>query len=769
MSLCVVVMMLFPELGKVNAAEQKLPEVEIKHYKGKPTIFIDGKPVALAGYSPGNSRSFYDKYMPLFYKHKMGVYLIWLGPGIAGNEFWDGDNILSEPVVKNPQNAFTTEDQVKHIMQGDPGAYIIVRFYTRPPGSWKKLHPSEFFINEEGEMQGTPSLASDRFWEKSAELSAVIIRYIESRPWGNRVIGYNTHYLEEGTHMPVADGWLFDHNPLMIKRFRGFLKNKYGTVEKLQFAYDDSTLTFENVEVPKDRLRRPVPEVTLIPYWQNSKDNQSLRDYLELQRDLWHLRFRQAGKAMENAADRNVLILHDALKQTMLGWNLKGFFGYSSFGEKVSWSSAFPELIAGSGHMDVASLFDDTSGFDGLLTPHDYQARGIGGVFEPEGIADSAILRGKYFLCEMDTRSGDYGIGAARNAREWAAITWRNFAVSWARGFQSYWMYGFQIAEWFGTEPIQKVIRRQVDAINESVNWHHETVPVIAMILDDSAVLETNGSGNYFNEAIMWEQKMGLARCGVPFRIYLFEDLALDNFPKHKVFYFPNLFKVDDAKLELLKRNVFRDGNVVVWGPGSGISDGEKIGTESAAKLTGFEFTLLPANAQRRILISNFEHPVTIGLDEATIIGGPLAYGPVLIPTDGTELGLAWAKGGMNHIGLSLKKFGMGAAGDNKGKEILGKGDYAAVFTTAVPLPSNLWRNLARYAGAHVYCESNDILLADNNIVALHSLKSGRKHIALPGKFHVLDLITDKVYSHGTREIVFDLEAPETRVFQLLQ
>ena len=36
------------------------------------------------------------------------------------------------------------------------------------------------------------------------------------------------------------------------------------------------------------------------------------------------------------------------------------------------------------------------------------------------------------------------------------------------------------------------------------------------MILDDHAVLETNGAGNYHNEAVMWEQRMGLARCGVP-------------------------------------------------------------------------------------------------------------------------------------------------------------------------------------------------------------------------------------------------------------
>jgi hypothetical protein len=40
-------------------------------------------------------------------------------------------------------------------------------------------------------------------------------------------------------------------------------------------------------------------------------------------------------------------------------------------------------------------------------------------------------------------------------------------------------------------------------------------MPGIAMIIDDTAVLETNGSGNFLNKAVMWEQKMGIARCGV--------------------------------------------------------------------------------------------------------------------------------------------------------------------------------------------------------------------------------------------------------------
>jgi hypothetical protein len=135
------------------------------------------------------------------------------------------------------------------------------------------------------------------------------------------------------------------------------------------------------------------------------------------------------------------------------------------------------------------------------------------------------------------------------------------------------------------------------------------------------------------------------------------------------------------------------------------------------------------------------------------------------MPVNCTELGLAWAKGGFNHIGLGIKEFGRGAKGNYQGREPLGEGDYAAIFTTAVNLPADLWRNIARHAGAHVYCESNDVILADRSIIALHSLKSGKKRIILPEKSRVTDVITGKLCSGGTKEITFELKAPETRVF----
>lgn len=728
---------------------------EIKMHRGRPMIFINGAPNALAAYSPVSAsrrKQLFREQTARFFPHRIGAYLLTV-PSIkftdwayfSDTPFWAGDNISTTPIGESDG---TLDDQVSHVLQGDPNAYIIVRFGVHEPKSWRDLHQDQCFINEEGQRMNVPSLASDLYNEKAAEYSRAIIQFCESRPWANRIIGYANFERTEGTHEPLIHGWLFDHSPLMTARWRKYLQKRYKTTENLCAAYNDQAVTFENIKVPHDKLRGSVPEVSALLYFQNAKHNQALRDYLLLQRELYSSHFRAIAATMQDAvrvSGRKRFLIYDTFKQTLLGWSNAGFFD-----PNYSWPLAYPDDRSGSGGVGMSALFD-AQGFDGLITPHDYQARGMGGIYEPEGSVDSAILRGKYFFAEMDTRTyGGTDVNfPARDDKEFAAVTWRNLASGWTRGFNSYWMDVYQ--DWFTSPGIHQVIKRQVQVLKESVSWDHRDVPGIAVILDDEAVLETNGNGVVFNQTIMWGLKEGLARCGVPYRVYLFDDLKLKNFPEHCVYYFPNLYRVDDERLKILREKVFKNHHVVVWGPGSGISDGTKISTESASRLTGFEFNYLPSNYPRRTQISNFSHPLTKGLSAGMILGDPISYGPCLYPKDGLELGRAWTKGGRDWKGLAFKDM----AGWN------------SVFSTTSQLPADLWRNLARFGGAHVYSQSNDVVLADAEIIALHSLQSGEKRIALPGAYRVYDVVSGKLVGKKLRAIQFNINAPETRVFRV--
>jgi hypothetical protein len=717
--------------------------------QGRPVLVMDGKPLPMSGYSPIYwEKPWIEKHLENFKAHPLG-YVFAGPPSMRGTAFFwtDAGALTAEPSFKGLDSSkFATFDEgATYSLSTQPGTRLLIRFGLDETDVWKKANPDELVLTETGERLNVPSLASETFWGNSANAAGALVRWYEKQPYANKIIGYADFWRCEGTHESTIMGWLSDRSPVMTAAWRDYLRKTYGDDAKLQAAWGDPKATLAGAVPPADRLRGPVREVAAIPFWQAGKDNAPLRDWLLCLRGLFHQRVRQVAAAMKAGCNGRVPILHDMLKQPMQGWNITDFFNPNQPMQPFGL-----ELMAGCGSSGVAELFD-APGMDGLITPHDYQGRGMGGIFEPEGAADSCTLRGKLFLCEMDTRTYAGGFkgresAPARDLAEFEALTWRNLATALSRGWWPYWMDLY--ANWFSDPAMQPILARQVKVLNEATAWPHQDEPGIAIVVDDRATLDTNGAGRYPFLAISEQLRLGIARCGVPYRIYLLEDLALSNLPAHKVWYFPNLFRCDERRLALVKR-VQKDGNVLVWGPGSGISDGEKIGAASAAKLTGFAFDLVPGNYQRRGLFLG-GHALTAGI-AGQPCGDGLGYGPQLFPKDGTPLATAFDQQAQSHGALAVK-------------EMEG---WTSVFTAALPLPATFWRNAARVAKAHVWCETDDVVVASREIVALHSIVPGAKVIRLPRLSRVVDLITGNEVAAKAGEIGFELKAPGTRVFRL--
>src|SRR5262249_29258215 len=153
-------------------------------------------------------------------------------------------------------------------------------------------------------------LASDRFWNDCARHTSAVIRYCESRPWADRIIGYANFLRVEGTHEPLIDHWLYDHGPRMTARWQAYLRTKYQTEEKLRGAYGDASLSFDSAPVPVDKLRGRTPDVSALLYWQSAQDNQPLRDYLALCSDLLYEGFTCIAAAAHGAAGHRRILLY---------------------------------------------------------------------------------------------------------------------------------------------------------------------------------------------------------------------------------------------------------------------------------------------------------------------------------------------------------------------------------------------------------------------------------------------------------------------------
>ena len=78
-----------------------------------------------------------------------------------------------------------------------------------------------------------------------------------------------------------------------------------------------------------------------------------------------------------------------------------------------------------------------------------------------------------------------------------------------------------------------------------------------------------------------------------------------------------------------------------------------------------------------------------------------------------------------------------------------------------------LLRALARYAGCHIVCDTDDFVFMNASYLSVHAASSGMKRLSLPRASSVVELYTGSNYGEETREIVVPMEAGATVTFRL--
>ncbi len=716
----------------------------IAQHKGRPLLFENDQPRSLVMYCPGNaignqSREDVDRFLDA------GItdFYLWMGrhekePDGMTTPFWKGADELGEPVFISPERFYSLPEKIAYIVERCPEARFLLRYYAHPTKQWKAKYREEMAVDETGSILDETSLASERYEDDHRRVLLHMIHWVEQQPWAWRILGYISLHEFEGTTENGCKGMLFDYSEPMQAAFREFAPQWEG--------------------VPLNRFARRDKEE--LKHWPDPATTSAERDYFELQRQLFFRRCQRfLSTAREALNGRRVLLGMDALKQGMQGWICYPFF--SGKAPRVHYG----HILAASGSIGVDKVFE-IPGFNTLNTPYDYTFRHMGGSPEPEGIVDSCVLRGRMFLVEDDCRSftasENESYGYFRNQQEAEAGLWRNAAAAIARGYQAYWMdvTGFPSPRggYFRDPAIMNVIKSIAPVMRASIDWEHAEVPGIAVVLDDRAALSENFSADFQNLSVMWQRLTGLAQAGVPYRVYLWEDLLMDSFPDHRLFIFPNLFRVDQERFDILRERVCRDGRVVLWGPGTAISDGCQLGAEWASRVTGIPMTLFGDCFSRRVVLTKFDHPITERLHGSLSYGDGTPYGPTLLPEwdpSLSEQGIVLTARGVNRPGLVIKELGEGNQ------------RWTSVFTAAVPVPAVLIREMARHAGANIYSEENDVILASRNFLGVHSVRAGRRRIKLPEVSEIRDALSGELISPAADEIELVVTPPQTRLFRI--
>ena len=733
--------------------------------EGRPVVDVNGQRLT-AMYSETFPRELHKRNLQMA-GAGVEVFMLIVRGGYKGDFattwFWRDEVVYGDE--SDRPDELTLDRQAETILAAKPDAWFMVRWGSEVPADWAKRHPDHLQASG-GTVRPESSYASRLALEGRAGMARQIVRHVESRPWGDRVVGYMPFGQDEGTPMIVCADALFDESPAMRSEFRAYLRRVYRTDAALQNAWNDPAATLDGAVQPTDAEWTKSRERWM--HWPAPRGTRRYQDYFLAVRGMLEIQRRTEMGAVRAATSRPVFIGTDALKQPMFGWLIQDAF------EGRGCGMGFRNILAGAGSIDVGGILDAPE-IEALITPADYTARSNGFGFEPEGIGDSLVLRGKTIFVEDDARSWacqEKGTqGAWRSQQECRAGLMRNLAVTASRGFIPYWMNVG--SGYFDNPEVLRIVAEQVPVRRRLLSRPLEhTEHAIAMIMDDSSPLDEDFTAGFQNLAVLRQRTDHLALTGLPYRIYLLSDVARDNFPKFRAYLFPNLFRLTPERAALIRDKLMRDGRMLIFGPGTGISDGRTLSAQAASDLLGFPLELVDRSSARRVLVYGGSHPALSAVDAPVTYGDSYPYGPILQPagnlahSGAVELGKVSAWWQSNVAGLVLKEFGRGAAGNGKAGP-RGKRDYAVAFSMATPLPAAVLRSLALYAGCNPWSDLGDVVAADGRMVAVHSVRGGVRHVRLPRPASVTDAVTGKLASRRCTRFKTTLSSPDTRVFLL--
>ncbi len=732
----------FNEVQFGTSMEGDMAQAQIQVMGGRPRLVIDGKVhlpqlcwLSIDPSQPGRCRRMVEDFSEIGFEFfTFDANLGWYGP-------WD-----YRPDEGSPWKRRVTIDRaMEEILAGNPHAYVLIRLNADAPLWWQVMHRDEMERFDDGTYGREQSYASMLWVKEASEALETFIGYVRSRPYADRVFAYKVMSCGPGEWIKNGsmDGRFGDYSPVMQEEFRAWIRERYqGDVEALRSAWNDRSIDFEEVAVP---AREEQEAVQCQHFRDPLKGGRKAIDYFECYID---------------TTVRDIETFCRKVKDATEGEQLAGvFYGYLM---SLGWVGT---LFQGEYHQDHERSAYQRSGnlglgkilrspyIDFLSSPYCYGFRCSGGDGTFMSVAESIHLYGKLYFSEDDTRTHlsprNAWYGRSDTPEESVAVLRRNFSNVLIRG-AGYWV--------LGSSTDHPDILREIKGMREI---GLKDLPLertsggdgIAVIVDERSLLYESMNHRLVWPLIFKQKSWGFSRIGAPYSLYLLDDLLEGLVPEHKMYIFLNLFYLDDRQRRLLTEGFKRDGKTLVWMPYAGLIN-ERPSAENMSELIGMNVICETDRLwELTIAITNFDHPITERLPSNSRFGTDNKIGPIVWvdDPDAVTLGRLIFNNGRCEPGFCAKELD----------------GFNSVYVGAPNVTSDVLRGIARYAGVHIYSESDDVLYANQHYVAVNTAKGGEKKIELPGIFNVRDAFSGELIARSSSGFAVAVNSHSTRLFRL--
>jgi hypothetical protein len=606
------------------------------------------------------------------------------------------------------------------VLDANSDALLLPRIDVDAPAWWLAAHPDDRTVWDDGPHEHAMAVPASAQYRHDATIGLIqLIEHLETR-FGAHIAGYHPSGQNTGEFF-YQDTWLHGLNGYSKcdqRAWRQWLKNQYGSDERLRAAWALPEASADAAAIPTVSARRAAPAGVL----RDPVTERPLIDFARFQQEMMADCVCDLAGAVRKASQGRKLVLF--------------FYGYVfEFGPIVNGPAT-------SGHYALRRVLDCPD-IDVLCSPISYFDRGQGGSAPAMTAAESIALAGKMWLYEDDTytyRATGRPPGSA-DAVDTLEKTnqelLRNTSECAIRNFATWWM-DLGATGWFNDPGMWDQMAR-LKALDQPMLDHPTPFrPQVAAVIDEPSMIRVAAGGQVVTSPGIAGVRRPLGRMGAPYGQYLLDDVTAGKVHA-KEFVFLSAWFLDAEQRRLLLSETAGSLRVWCYAPGFQGPDGESLDT--MRELTGFAFRKLQK-------VNAWATPTPAGekLGLQGQFGEKKPIGPLFAVADATP-----------DETLATYPDGSAAVAMRKCN------DGISLFVGPPGLSSSLLRLSARQAGVHLFTQADCNVYANGPYLVLHGAQDGPVEIDTGNAAPVSDLLTGQSLGDGPKVSV-QLDKGQTKV-----
>jgi hypothetical protein len=724
----------------------------VRPFKNNPCLFINDRPLpAIAAYvTPDHIDRFKEAGVNLF--TTLLSVRWWIGPDMY--DFGEFDF------------------QVSKYADSIPNGFLMPRidFATAGYPWWGEANPSEMVVLRNiktGDIMDTSepdprgeehlhhevhlkelnlhSFHSAKWRADASRAISVLVQHAESQPYADRIWGWH-----------ICDGWpqewfhwgeyllsgLEDYSLAAQMDFQGWLRRTYEDDEKKLHSAWGESIHFEDATIPEpfERVQTSHGE-----FYDPINDRRTI-DYTQ---------------CLSDSMVDSIIAVCQAAKEAMKDPKVVcTFYGYPFC------HLPRPQLI---GHNSLARLLESPA-IDLLASPHSYDNRGYGGYHSPQGMADSARWANKIHFDEVDCKTvwmpkvrwKDH-ISVPPGVKETLEMMKKDAAYQLASASAMWWCDLFNQG-WYDHEECVDLIQKMKAIEAYLLETGRLNFGEIALVVSERSQMFQAQKDGLIDASREMFRNWFLSRMGAPFEQLLVSDLDLPDIPHYKLYIMADAYYLSSEEREILQRKVETDGSTALWIYAPGYLNDRMASLSNMEAITGIRFGQQDIKDELNVILTNYDHPITAGLPKDMRYGTGVRRDQYERPPriqflPDTRVTPAFYAKDPQAVVLGLLE-SVGKAG----LVVKDMGSWHSIYSAAPLLSWELLRNIARWAGVHIYDELGDMVWGNDRFLAIYSQSEGIHPIFFPKAVTIEDAYEGKILGTQVRGINLSMNKWETHL-----